>query len=154
MDIDEITPNQSRAARHSLGLSQRSIAKESGINRSQLALFEVGKYRLEAFKLLALRNCFERLNYRFDAQGDIATKIEENDALIKKLANSPVEHSLWDGEPISTGRDAIIRIMALNYQLTHILQGRMVITGDGGAKKPKTVGGLVINLLKQPPEIE
>ena len=154
MDIDEITPNQSRAARHSLGLSQRFIAEESGINRSQLALFEVGKYRLETHKLLALRNCFERLNYRFDAQGDIAAKIEENDALIKKLANSPVEHSLWDGEPITTGRDAIIRIMARNYQLMRIQQGNAVISWRGEADTPKTAGDLAITLLKEPPETE
>ncbi len=154
MNNDEITPNQSRAARHSLGLSQRFIAEETGINRSQLALFEVGRYRLEAFKLLALRNCYERLRYRFDAQDDITAEIEENDALIEKLAKSPVKHSIWEGGPITTGRDAIIRIMARNYQLTHILQGRTVITGVGDTETPKTVGELVIALLKEPPETE
>lgn len=154
MDNDEITPTQSRAARHSLGLSQRFIAEETGINRSQLALFEVGRYRLEAFKLLALRNCYERLRYRFETQDDITTEIEDNDALIEKLAKSLVEYSIWEGGPVTTERDAIIRIMARNYQLMRIRQANAVISWRGEADTPKTIGDLVIALLKQPPETE
>ncbi|MGC2457969.1 MAG: helix-turn-helix transcriptional regulator [Gallionellaceae bacterium] len=65
MNNIEITPEQAKAARDSLGLSQRFIATETGINRSQLALFEVGKYNLEAFKRLALADFYARLGYRF-----------------------------------------------------------------------------------------
>ena len=154
MNNEELTPNQSRAARHALGLSQRFIAQETGINRSQLALFEVGKYHLEAFKQLALRHCYERLHYRFDAMGDFAAEIEANDALIQKLAKAPVEYSLWDGEPIPRERDAILRLMARNYQLMCIQQDTRVISWHGEGDTPKTAGDLVINLLKEPPEAE
>lgn len=67
MNNNKISFEQFRAARTSLGLSQRFIAQESGINRSQLALFEIGKYNLESFKLLALQLCYESLGYKFEA---------------------------------------------------------------------------------------
>jgi DNA-binding XRE family transcriptional regulator len=65
MELREITADQSKSARTALGISQAFTAKTAGINRSQLAFFEVGKYQREPFKLAALRRCYEQLGYSF-----------------------------------------------------------------------------------------
>lgn len=57
---------------------------ESGINRSQLALFEVGKYNLEAYKRLALVDCYLRQGYRFD------TDISFEPALIQSIRKNEI----------------------------------------------------------------
>ena len=51
-----LTPAQSKEARAALGLSQSQVAKETGLNRSTLALFEVGKYILDEVTLGDLRD--------------------------------------------------------------------------------------------------
>ncbi len=93
MNNTEITPEQSKAARSSLGLSQRFIATETGINRSHLALFEVGKYNLEAFRQLALLHCYERLGYRIAADQApapaVMAKAERAKPVAPKLPQAP-----------------------------------------------------------------
>jgi len=63
-----ITATQSKAARAALGISQSKVAGATGINRSQLALFEVKKLLLPDAKLEALRTYYEGLGYAFEAQ--------------------------------------------------------------------------------------
>lgn len=63
-----LTSTQSKAARAALGISQSKAAQATGINRSQLALFEVQKFLLDDAKLKALRAYYESLGYEFDAK--------------------------------------------------------------------------------------
>ena len=97
MNEQTITPEQSRAARTSLGLSQAFIARETGINRSQLALFEVGKYQLEKYKLLALRDCYLRLGYPLDGKAPSPVPVKP-----LPNPNSPPQHII-DGLLVGKG---------------------------------------------------
>lgn len=47
MIITRLSPDQARAARRSIGLSQIKVARAIGISRTKLALFEVEKYLLD-----------------------------------------------------------------------------------------------------------
>jgi transcriptional regulator with XRE-family HTH domain len=60
-----VTSVQSKAARASLGVSQTKVANATGINRTQLALFEVRKYLLDDARQKTLRKYYEGLGYDF-----------------------------------------------------------------------------------------
>lgn len=201
MNNTEIACEQFRAARNSLGLSQRFIAKETGINRSQLALFEIGKYNLEAFKRLALLHCYLRLGHKFTdmpsaptlgiqaalpistqkpkgAEGNkaaqspriidgmlissgiansdidsITNEINSNDIIIKRLAGTSVDLSLFSREPLTNEHETIIRLMARNYQLMRSLQGRAVFpeesrdSAKNSSPRQKTAADLAVAVL-------
>jgi transcriptional regulator with XRE-family HTH domain len=55
-----------REARLALGLSQGHVARDTGVNRSQLSLFEARKYLLDRAKLASLRRYYASRGYRFD----------------------------------------------------------------------------------------
>jgi transcriptional regulator with XRE-family HTH domain len=55
-----------REARLALGLSQGHVARDTGVNRSQLSLFEARKYLLDRAKLETLRRYYSSRGYRFD----------------------------------------------------------------------------------------
>jgi len=59
------------AARFALGLSQGTVARDTGISRSQLSLFEGRKYLLDRGKLETLKNYYSERGYRF---GDPANR--------------------------------------------------------------------------------
>lgn len=65
-----LTAEQAKAARAFTGVSQAQVAKEIGINRTQLALFEVGRYLLPDKLTKALRYYYEDQGYRFDLEDD------------------------------------------------------------------------------------
>jgi transcriptional regulator with XRE-family HTH domain len=67
MNSPTMTSTQSKAARAALGISQSKVARATGINRTQLALFEVKKYVLDEAKLSALREYYEAQGYEFEA---------------------------------------------------------------------------------------
>lgn len=67
MNRPTMTSTQSKTARAALGVSQSKVARATGINRSQLALFEVKKYVLDEMKLKALRAYYEAQGYEFEA---------------------------------------------------------------------------------------
>jgi transcriptional regulator with XRE-family HTH domain len=135
MNNIKITPEQSKAARSSLGLSQRFIAKETGINRSQLALFEVGKYNLEAFRLLALLYCYERLGYRFVAD--------------KPLAPTPRTHQAERAQPVAIMAAQVPRIIDDLLILCDPAQGNI----DGITKEIKDNDNLIGRLAVAPVEL-
>lgn len=53
-------------ARQALGLSQNKVALATGINRSQLALFEVDKFIFDDNKLKTLKEFYQQRGYRFE----------------------------------------------------------------------------------------
>jgi transcriptional regulator with XRE-family HTH domain len=55
-----------RDARLALGLSQGHVARDTGISRSQLSLFEARRYLLDRAKLSSLRGYYAKRGYRFD----------------------------------------------------------------------------------------
>ena len=58
-----------RDARFALGLSQGRVARDTGISRSQLSLFEGRKYLLDRGKLEALKAYYAKRGYRFGDPG-------------------------------------------------------------------------------------
>ena len=62
-----LSAHQSRMARKALGLSQNKAANGAGINRSQLALFEVQKYLLDDELLQKLRHFYQEQGYHFES---------------------------------------------------------------------------------------
>jgi transcriptional regulator with XRE-family HTH domain len=66
MSMTILAPLQSKAAREALGLSQSKVARETGINRSTLALFEVNKYLLDDRDLHSLRDFYESHGHTFE----------------------------------------------------------------------------------------
>jgi len=68
-----LTPLQSKAAREALGLSQSKVARETGINRSTLALFEVNKYLMDDRVLRGLRDFYESHGHTFEEAATPAT---------------------------------------------------------------------------------
>src|SRR5437667_7811467 len=54
-----------RDARLALGLSQGRVARDTGISRSQLSLFEGRKFLLDRSKLSALRTYYAKRGHRF-----------------------------------------------------------------------------------------
>jgi transcriptional regulator with XRE-family HTH domain len=86
METHSLTAEQSKSARAFLGASQQFIARQSGINRSQLALFEVSKYSPEPHKLAALRQCYLDMGYPFEAASTSATEAESPASAIKTAA--------------------------------------------------------------------
>jgi len=73
MTMTILTPLQSKAAREALGLSQSKVARETGINRSTLALFEVNKYLLDDRALHGLRDFYESQGHTFEEAAKPAT---------------------------------------------------------------------------------
>lgn len=65
MNIPILASAQARNARSHLGLSQAKVAKATGISRTKLALFEVGKYILDDATLRALRDFYGEQGYDF-----------------------------------------------------------------------------------------
>lgn len=65
-----ITPNQSRVARESLGLSQSAIAKGCGLNRSYLSQWECENKILPDAALIRLRRYLEEQGYKFPDDED------------------------------------------------------------------------------------
>src|SRR5438132_6132502 len=55
-----------REARLALELSQGRVARDTGISRSQLSLFECRKYLLDRDKLASLKGYYAKRGYRFD----------------------------------------------------------------------------------------
>lgn len=178
-----LTAQQSRSARAKLGVSQSTVAKATGINRSQLALFEVQKYLLAGDQLEALREYYEEGGYRFgqgkalavppeasdedsadeaDAsdfaardsflvgagldEEEVEARLQEiaaNDEAIASLAQAKALTDFWSGEPVTQGRDEVLRRMARNYALVRALQGRDApVSGQ-----PGTVGALAATLI-------
>jgi len=78
-----LTPEQSKAARAFVGNSQAKVARETGLNRSQLALFEVERYLLPDKIAQVLRDYYEGQGYRFS---------EEKEAVVRNQI-TPQRHS-------------------------------------------------------------
>src|SRR6266704_1374446 len=81
-----ITSTQSKAARAALGISQSKVAQATGINRRQLALFEVQKYLLPQARLKTLRAYYGGLGYEFDAPRKKATRSEDDSREVAESA--------------------------------------------------------------------
>jgi hypothetical protein len=82
----------------------------------------------------------------------ITAEIAGNDRQIGELAKTPVKFSLWDEEPLTRERDAILQLMARNYQLIRNLQHQKPFakkTDKGGKPAaPKIAADLVAELLE------
>lgn len=61
-----IAAHELREARLALGLSQGRVARDTGISRSQLSLFEARTYLLDRAKLASLRAYYAKRGHRFD----------------------------------------------------------------------------------------
>ena len=67
MSIRALAPEHARAARAHVGLSQAKVGAATGISRTKLALFEVGKYILDDATLEALRSFYAEQGYDFES---------------------------------------------------------------------------------------
>ena len=99
-------PSQSRAAREQARLSQAKVSRATGVSRTQLALFEVGKYLLDDASLKALRRFYE----------DIGALAAPSESRAAEIAISHHEKFDGSGYPNGLQGDAIPlsgRIVAL-----------------------------------------
>ncbi|MGP1680077.1 MAG: helix-turn-helix domain-containing protein [Burkholderiales bacterium] len=94
MNSPTMTSTQSKAARAALGISQSKVAHATGINRTQLALFEVKKYVLDEAKLSALREYFETQGYAFDSTATVRQFTREAQAPVARLAEPAPQAAL------------------------------------------------------------
>jgi transcriptional regulator with XRE-family HTH domain len=98
-----LSPNQSRAARNYLGLSQAQAAELSGLQAHKLKRFETGNYLPDTQFLQDLRDFFEGQDYNFHdadapgasarANGDIfpAGLVGNTDSPTEETDSSPSE---------------------------------------------------------------
>lgn len=96
-----LSADQCKAARAALGLSQAAVARATGINRSQLALFEVRRYVLEDERLRTLRHHFEAGGYTFDAV--VGAQAGHQPAQAGKQSQSVGDTKLVDGFLVASG---------------------------------------------------
>jgi hypothetical protein len=82
-----------REARLTLGLSQGRVARDTGVSRSQLSLFEVRKYLLDRGKLDTLRRYYAKRGYRFD---DPAKKSRLINPPLQAAASAATAVGLYD----------------------------------------------------------
>lgn len=99
-----LSPNQSRAARNYLGMSQAQAAEQSGLQAHKLKRFETGNYMPDSQFLQDLRDFFEGLDYDFRdtdapganarANGDIfpAGLVGNTDSATNETDSSPSEN--------------------------------------------------------------
>ena len=96
-----------REARLALALSQGRVARDTGISRSQLSLFEARKFLLDRKKLEALRAYYAKRGYRFDnpaKKSGILNPLLQSRA-ISPPAGSPFDVDVLDGFAVAGAID-------------------------------------------------
>jgi transcriptional regulator with XRE-family HTH domain len=126
-----LTAEQSQSARHARGLSQSAVARATGINRSQLALFEVRKYLLPEDKLQTLRDYYEQSGYQPSQGKRPAHTPEVSDLDAEEEAQSP-DVATVDGFLVPAGLDedqseAWLQEIAANDDEIKTLAGAKVV---------------------------
>ena len=146
-----LTPDEAKSARAAIRLSQVKVAQGCGISRTKLALFEVKKYFLSDYELNSLKQFYVDQGVRFEQStspgirlidgyaipenisSDYAEKllaqIADHDARIQEVSNELAGVSWLSGDVKMKRRDNLFRLMARNYHLVRLLQGRAPITG-------------------------
>lgn len=87
-----LTPNESTTARVSLGLSQASVARDTGINRVYISQFEGEKRILDDSELHSLRDHY--IANGWEPSDELEPSTEEN---INQLETSEPPVRIWDG---------------------------------------------------------
>ncbi len=100
-----ISADQCKSARSTLGLSQAAVARATGINRTQLALFEVRRYVLEDERLRTLRAYFEAGGYQFARDAEAASAATAPATSSDRSANGHPDAKLLDGFIVASGLD-------------------------------------------------
>lgn len=105
-----LTPMQSKAARQALSLSQSKVARETGINRSTLALFEVNKYLMDDRAMRALRDFYESHGNAFEeaanpAAAAPAAPLAPAPTTAQEAREAPANVPVMDGFAILSGFD-------------------------------------------------
>lgn len=128
-----ITPDAAREARAKARLSQARVAKDTGISRTKLALFEVQKYLLDDQDLTALRDYFCGLDV-LDEQALVTPHGRESNGI-------DVGCSVLDGFAVPAGLDqelvenALEEICANDQQIMMLARNRaerdwLIFPGD------------------------
>jgi len=102
MVITILTPNEARQARTALGLSQSKAAQGVGMNRSQLALFEVKKYLLDDETLVSLKQFYESQGFTFSGpESDVQPEAVQPSRPVKSRGSTGIR--LIDGFAVPEG---------------------------------------------------
>lgn len=113
-----VSPNESRAARNFLGLSQSQAAEQSGLQAHKLKRFETGNYMPDAQFTQDLRDFYEGQGYNFGDEDAPGAKAKARGdvfpaGVVGKTTGSPVE---TDGFPTENR----VRPMSANLQFMRI----------------------------------
>ena len=96
-------PDEARKVREACGLSQAAVARELGLNRTYLSLFECGRYILPDEALVSLREFYERHNYQLG--NDVPSDVDSRTAPV------PNEHETALAAELEQHRSAALRIL-------------------------------------------
>lgn len=106
MNKSPLTPEEARDARSYVSLSQAKVARATGLSRTKIALFEVGKYILDDEGREALRSFYAAQGYEF---GSDAPKRGTRDVNVPEAATTAAIESsvrLVDGFAIPPAAEA------------------------------------------------
>lgn len=98
-----LTPDEAKAARAAVGLSQNKVAQSVGISRTNLALFEVKKYLLDDNALTRLKQFYIDAGYAFAGSATVEQPGLTADAMPKDTLSHGIR--LMDGYAIPEGID-------------------------------------------------
>ena len=98
-----LSPDEAKAARATVGLSQNKVALAVGISRTNLALFEVKKYLLDDETLIQLKQFYTNFGYEFGG----LTMVEQDNSVSDNNTDYDVAPGvrLMDGFAIPEGVD-------------------------------------------------
>ncbi|MCK4841784.1 MAG: helix-turn-helix transcriptional regulator [Methylococcales bacterium] len=155
-----LTGAQFKTARKELGISQLTVAKETGIQRTYLSLFETDKGSFTEEELQTLQDYCSNLGYTFemtpshhsldelsiidnlqvsssishDEQKLLTTGILENDlkieAISQKSYSTDFMNDFFKEGEIETDKTEVIGLLAKNYLLTCKLQEKELLNKE------------------------